>query len=528
MFLAPQRTKSNATAVLTLLINKLKVPVADSTIHENLNDHPNYPSLLAISDCLSSWKIPHESYSLESDFPLQDLHYPFIAHLKMNGGNFILVNGFKNGTIHFDDEVKTKRIIQEDSFRNLWDGVLLYAERGTESGEENYRSSFIHDCIKTLRLPFTFLVILILVVSGINWPAISLGYVTLLAVNLAGIVVCTMLVVYSMNANNPLIANICSLAKKSDCNVILRSDAAKVTRWLNWGEVGLFYFMGSFICLLVNPMTTSILIWLNIFGLSYTFYSIAYQLIKRNWCILCCTVQILLWMSVSIFISAYPIYAINELSVNLIGKTVLLFLIPIAIWGFLKPYFNKAFQYDTQYQQLKKFKYNGNLFNSLLISQLKYEIPIDLSPIHLGNKQARTVITIVSNPFCSPCKKAHKVLDSWLEVNDEILVEIIFTAPSDDDIDRLNVVKHFYLLNRSDNEMLIKQGLSRWFGQEIKNYEHFASLFPVEMAHDPLPIIEYRRQWCDFAEIDSTPTILVNGYKLVDPYNLEDIKFLLN
>jgi hypothetical protein len=39
---------------------------------------------------------------------------------------------------------------------------------------------------------------------------------------------------------------------------------------------------------------------------------------------------------------------------------------------------------------------------------------------------------------------------------------------------------------------------------------------------------EKQKEWCDMAEIAFTPTILVNGYKLPEPYRLDDPKYLIN
>ncbi|MES2650742.1 MAG: hypothetical protein V4663_03335 [Bacteroidota bacterium] len=40
-------------------------------------------------------------------------------------------------------------------------------------------------------------------------------------------------------------------------------------------------------------------------------------------------------------------------------------------------------------------------------------------------------------------------------------------------------------------------------------------------------VIEKQNAWFDLTKIKVTPTILIDGYQLLDPYKLEDIKHLL-
>lgn len=78
-------------AVSNTLVKKLSIPVSSFTIKESLQEPPDYPSLLAISDCLTQWNTPHQAYRTDkTQYRANELPFPIIAHLK--GGQFILVN----------------------------------------------------------------------------------------------------------------------------------------------------------------------------------------------------------------------------------------------------------------------------------------------------------------------------------------------------------------------------------------------------------------------------------------------------
>ncbi len=330
----------------------------------------------------------------------------------------------------------------------------------------------------------------------------------------------------SLNANNPFVKNLCSLGGKSDCNAILKSDAAKVTSWLSWSEVGYFYFAGSLLSLLFAPASFSFLAWLNLFALPYTIYSISYQYSNKNWCILCCSVQALLVLEAVVFLSTQNYGLSNLPTFGLI--TLVSFLSPILIWSFLKPFFADASQIKSLKRQLKKFKYNSELFNQALKNQPRYAIGKELMPIRMGNPDAETIITMVSNPFCGPCAKAHQTIDEWLKFRDDIQLKVIFTTADDENDPRTKVSRHLSALSTHENTKMVENAMNDWYNSSNKNYDDWAKRYPVVMNQDVAMVTQNQKSWCDMAEITSTPTILVNGYKLPDPYRLEDIKHLLD
>lgn len=517
----------NAVATLTALIKELQIPVSKYTVSTQLQDHPDYPSLLAFSDCLSDWSIPHEAYRIDKkEYNAADLSFPLIAHMKQDGGQFILIHEIKNGQVTYTNEENKKAVLPEETFLKGWDGVILYAQKGEQSGEADYKNANIKGLFNEARLPFLVLVLLTFIVSAIGFSgSISWAYIAVLALKIAGITVSALLLMHSVDANNPFIENLCSLGKKNNCNAILKSDAAKVTSWLSWSEVGMFYFAGSFIAMLAYPATIPLLAILNLACLPYSFYSIGYQIKIKNWCILCCSVQALFWLEAAGFAIAGA-YSFNIPTAAYIALA-LCFLLPIAIWSFIKPFMLQSGQTGPLKQQLKKFKYNSELFQQLLTAQPKYSVPDDLMPVVMGNPDAETVITMVSNPFCGPCATAHKTIEDWLENRDDIKVKVVFTTANHDNDERTKVARHVTALSLLDDKKIAEKALNDWYAQSNKKYEDWASKFPVSFNGEMNTVTEKQKAWCDMAEISFTPTILVNGYKLVDPYRLEDIKYLL-
>jgi len=495
------------------------------TITNELMEHPDFPSLLAVSDCLNVWKIPHEIYKMDvEENKLEDLSFPFIAHFDKHGEQFVLISGIYDDRIRCSNEQGTY-FISRSEFLDKWDGILLYAEKDLQSGESNYKRTLLTSWLQKARVPFLLLVLMGCIFNIINYISLNWTDIALLGIKFAGILVSSLLLIYSVNANNPFIQNLCSLGKRNNCNAILKSSAAKISGSLSWSEIGMFYFSGTFICLLLTPGSIAILSWLSMGCLPYTIYSIGYQLKVKNWCVLCCTVQLLLWMEASVFIYRSN-FQIEFIHLDF-GTIILCLLSPIAIWAVIKPFIVKAEQIEPLKLQLKKFKYNSEVFNQLLTAQSHYSVSDDLMPITLGNPNAQTTITMVSNPYCEPCASTHKTLEDWLSFRDDIQLKIIFATANHDEDDRTKVAKHAIALSLLSDKNIVKDALSKWYSQNVKKYEHWAKEYPVDVDDYMDALMKRQKDWCEKTEVDFTPTILINGYKLVDPYNLDDIKYLL-
>jgi protein-disulfide isomerase len=134
---------------------------------------------------------------------------------------------------------------------------------------------------------------------------------------------------------------------------------------------------------------------------------------------------------------------------------------------------------------------------------------------------------MVSNPFCAPCAKTHELLDNWLKQRDDIKLKIIFSTANHDNDQKTKVAKHVAALTLLKDAQLVENALNDWYKQNSKNYDAWAAKYPANFNEEVNNATQKQKTWCDMAEIAFTPTILVNGHKLPEPYRLDDIKYLL-
>jgi len=291
-----------------------------------------------------------------------------------------------------------------------------------------------------------------------------------------------------------------------------------------------FYFAGTWLLQLFAGRSEAIwqiLILLNLISLPYTGYSIYYQArVARQWCILCCTIQVLLWLEFIVFSISFRLPVIWPYAGDL-GTVFIAFLLPVSLWILIKPPLLKLQKLDPLKQQLQKFKYNTDVFNKMLSSQPKYDQPDEEWSIVLGNTEARNVITMVTNPYCAPCASAHELLQELLETNDNIQARIVFTADNSEDDIKTPISRHLMTLNGSADKNLVKHALDDWYKQGQKNYHRWAKTHPVELDEMEYNKIYKQTAWCQMADVTATPTMLLNGYRLPQLYQLTDLRYML-
>jgi protein-disulfide isomerase/uncharacterized membrane protein len=516
------------------LINELHIPVTQQSIEEEIARHPSYQSMLAISELLDNWRIPNAAYKLTfEELADTEIPTPFIARFKKS---FVLVTGMDKETITLYNGDSKKEQLTLAEFKNRYAGSILIAEKDEESGEADYAIKHRKEKLDKLRIPFVvtgagFAFLAFMLLSSSYTAAFSCPLALLTLFKTAGLITAILLLVQSIDANNPLVQKLCGGNNNKDCNAILSSKAAKVTEELSWSEAGFFYFAGTWLALLLNSNNLAVvqlLAILNIISLPYTFYSIYYQWrVAKQWCIFCCTVQALLWLE---FFSLLPYITqgLQTPAVTDVARVLAAMALPVLAWVFIKPYLQLSKQIDPLKQQLRQFKYNTDLFKKVLNDSVQYTLPSEEDSLIIGNREAEQVITMVSNPYCQPCAKTHKKLDEWLASRDDIKLQVVFSVSTTDESDKkTKVASHLMSLQAGRDDVSLKKALDDWYEQKQKDYDAWAKEHPMTIQTTNTETLEKQKEWCKLTEITGTPTIFINGRKLPKPYQTEDIKYFI-
>jgi hypothetical protein len=321
-------------------------------------------------------------------------------------------------------------------------------------------------------------------------------------------------------------------SRKTNCEAVLSSKYAKVLTYFSWSEIGFAYFAAGYICLTLNPeMGLHAICVFSLASLLYIPYSLGYQaFIIKQWCPLCLVIQFIFLLSGGAAIALMQGNFTDALyhfdSFALFGFSLI---IPVSFWSFFKNVYTKYRYLRPRSITLSRLKANPTVFKTLLASQNKMTtIPENLG-VSIGNNKGRHRIVKVCNPYCSPCSKAHPVIETLINENPDLEVIIIFTSISKKAALLGNPVKNIiYHSQTSNDEHYIRQMLNDWYSNPVKDPVKFNELYPVnDEQFNCDAILQGMVEWCGENMVAYTPTYFIDGYKLPEIYSIDEVKDLL-
>lgn len=532
--------QSTVKATITFL-RLLKVEVNAATVNETLQSHPDWPSLLCISDSFRKWNIPTGAGKIDP-YLIDQLPCPFIANTNHENGSLVIVTKVSENVIETYQNNYYKPIEEKRSeFLTQWNGIYLISEPNANSGEPDYKRKKRR---RVFKLSLFFLLVLILLFFQLNkfseifdtsfHPVSLIGFFFQYIIMLVGVAVTTLLMWHEVDKNNPILQKVCTGIIKGSCSAVLTGKSSKVFSWLSWSEIGFSYFSGGLLTLffLENTISNSIAIvsWLNILALPYIIFSVYHQWkVAKNWCILCLTVQLLLLLGgVNIWINSLLIPI--TISVTLIFKTILLYVLPLLTWFILKPYVLSLQELKNIKRQHLRIKFIVDVFESLLKKGKTITSQTRRLGIDLGNPTATNTLIKVCNPYCGPCARVHAQVETLLKNNYNLQVKIIFATPNEPKHPSFKPVSHLLAFAQQNNinSSAIAKALDDWYSADKKDYTLFAKKYEIgdELLRQGNKI-EAMDNWCKEMNIKHTPTFFINGHELPDAYDVEDIQYFL-
>ncbi|WP_165020444.1 vitamin K epoxide reductase family protein [Dysgonomonas sp. ZJ279] len=509
--------------IIELFLGQLKIKYTKSYLNKLYDEHPYKNTLFGISDILSKYNLKTTGLQINTDENMGELNTPFITGIN---NKFAVVSKITNDNVQYLGEDDRKTIPIND-FLNRWNGTILIAEQNNESIEPNYSQHKRVETFNFLRnkvLQVSIVLLSILgIISGHSYS--DIGFLMLLSINAGGVYIGYLLLQKQMHISNNHADKICSLLKHG-CNSILDSSAAKIMGAIGWSEIGLGYFLSNLCVLLFFSSFSPYLALINCCALPYSLWSVWYQkFIAKEWCLLCLIVQALLWLSFIINLVFDYIY-VPRLSFFAIFIVGCLFIMPSAIINILLPYFIDKKQLKAVQLRYSSIKMDAGVFESKLKVQPYYEVNREISQILWGNKDAETLVTLVTNPHCGSCAAIHQQLDNLLDrVGDKICVQYILTSFSEELESSATFLTAVYLSDeiKPDEKREI---FNRWFSHGKNNRQDFFDRYDFDITSQTvLDEIESHRRWCKTVSLKGTPTIIMNGHELPEGYNIDDVAY---
>jgi len=374
--------KMNGPEIAHLFVNLLKVDISNSTLSVEIENHPEYPSLLSISDVLKNFGIDNIGVKVDGR-RISEMPLPLIAQVKGERTEydfFTVVRDINDSTVSFfDPEFHKWKNVPKNDFLERSSGVVLLAHAGSEAGEKDYKIKVKQEQRKTLSVLWSVLVIPALVVIsgilGLTESKNSIFPFLFSMVTLCGCVISCLLLLYELDQHNPLLQQICSSGKKVNCSSVLQSNGSKIMG-LSWSLIGFTYFTGMLLLGLSDGMTISgylfTIAWINAAALPYIFFSVYYQWrIAKQWCALCLSVLLTLLIQFIIISTQhwYTSLSWDMLTMNLVIKVLVCFTVPLLSAKLILPALERAKEVRHIKTELQKIKNDKVIFGTLLQSK---------------------------------------------------------------------------------------------------------------------------------------------------------------
>ncbi|MGJ1432281.1 vitamin K epoxide reductase family protein [Sphingobacterium spiritivorum] len=415
----------NLVGACKAVLNHYTVKGTQSHLKDLVSNHVDYPGVLTLIDTLAVYGIRSAAIR-KGNYGFPDFETPFICAIQLPDwpqSYFTLIRDVSPGHIDYLDPIKNVyRIVNVDDFNKMEKDIVLLLDGDNKIDELNFEGNKKQERKRTMGnfLPFfmIFAVLLFSIVYSYFSIESSLSGIMLLLLNVAGVLVCLLLIWYDIDAHNPFLKEVCGSGQgKLSCNAVLGSAGASIFG-VSWSVLGLSYFTSLLLSQLLFGLGNSHFfpVWtsISLLALPYIFYSVYYQWqVVRQWCPLCLVVQALLLLSgmLSLFYildnglqvaEPYPAFTLL-----LIGFSVLL------LFNKAVPLLKDARESKAYERKWKRLRYNPDVFNMLLRKELQIELSVQDLGIVIGDPNAKHEVIKVCNPYCGPCSKAHPELEVY-------------------------------------------------------------------------------------------------------------------
>jgi len=524
----------NTVEVVKILLKRMKISFTEYTLSQ-LRDHPDYPSLASIDYTLNGLKLKTVTVRVNYEDLLQ-FPKPLLVHTHSNGGMFLPVDDLTQDEVHFLDE--NLKIVKrpKEEFTNTWSGIVMAFENEGHSRENDYYSKRFNSFVKSYGL-LVSAVSLLAIFGLIYWRMSSSNWAFILPffiINVFGFLISSLILIHKYDKQNTLVRNICVSGTDSGCDNVLDSEAANLFGLFSWAEIGITYFLSLLFLMIIQPNAESVasISLSSIITTPFIAYSLYQQgVVLKSWCRLCLLVLLTLlfnaMFAIAVFFQSSNLFA----SISLVNLTVLVLctLMIGASSTFLNHVYQELVDIKEKAKYLNKIKFSQVYFELALQSSKKVDLS-GISSLELGNPNAETRITIVTNPFCRPCRDLHLKLFKIVQSKQNVSVNLILLP--DHNPGSIRVAELMYEILKFSEPKDSRKSIESYYSKYFRNPDLWIrrEKLNASITEDVKMGLNEHINWCVRHKIHSTPVVLFNNNILPVEYSnsISDLDYILN
>ncbi|HEV7780534.1 MAG TPA: vitamin K epoxide reductase family protein [Chitinophagaceae bacterium] len=366
-----------------------------------------------------------------------------------------------------------------------------------------------------------------------------LTWLPALLVIIAGLVVSYhLLVLEKTNSySNAFLRKICTGVQKGfSCQQVLHSKASKLFGLIGMADIGAVYFVSIFSTITYSLLSYqladfySLLFWFSVLPLPYTLFSLYYQVsVIKKICILCITVQVLLWLQFSAFsfLSPLPVgYVISFYSLLIFGlivaTVVVIYYIAIRYWAL-----RRSHKQTVLHEHL--VSHNKEYVRWIIDKQSSFQAPQLPGTITLGEDLAGVSLTVIVSPSCGACKTAVETIGKLRDWFDDKLQIKLIVAATENSADFSRNILAVSLSNQFEEAV---ETLEQWYNNTKNSRSNGKGVIAALNGQTNMLAVDEAYKihlaWYKQAPIPHTPFMILNDKILPSQYySLDELKEII-
>ncbi|WP_282044188.1 vitamin K epoxide reductase family protein [Winogradskyella flava] len=517
--------KNPLSFLVQQLLKANKITVDFDELDFQIQSHPTYPSLHAVTGVLDHFNIENLALDVPKTIDtFNQLPTTFLAQLEIDSQKqFVVITKIKNGC-KITLGGTQKETLSEFEFLNQFTGILLAVEKDTTttmSSGSLLNPNLLKGLVLTTLIAFALMLIL-------SKPStIDLGF---LCLSIIGIYISISVFKQEQGESNILVDAFCSNpSEKKSCNAVLNSKAAIIYKNLKLSDISITYFTGlalaiSFLSLSSKAIFIPKLISLMV--LPITIYSIYFQsVVIKKWCFLCLSIVAVMWcQSCFNILSFQPIYDIESTLISVLS---------FSCTGILWLLGSKFFKDNKSLKKIKidyyKFKRNFDLFFTQLDKSKTINTYIkSKEEIVFGNSNSNLNILIITNPLCGHCKPVHNTIEQIISNYPQLTkLTIRFNInPEHPENTAVKIATRLLELYNTKSIETCLNAMHDIYGDSSPS-EWLKKWNECSQPNNYLPILRDQFNWCSDNSINFTPEILINGKSYPKMFDRNDLIYFI-
>lgn len=503
------------TNIFLSLLRELDVPHTHAYAMRIYEEHPYKYTFYGLKTLGGRYGMKVSGVSIQDKGEIVKLVTPFVADY---ADDYVLVKSLSEAQVTFEIYGTTSTLSLDD-FKKKWGGHALLFYPDERSAEPDYKEHKRNDLITKLEWG-------ILVLCGVCILAFGASFRTRptwvellsLILSLCGCTISVMLLLQQLKVRNTFVESVCHVFKRSSCNNVLESKAAKVLGRYSWSEIGFSYFSANFICLLFSDQFITLLAYMGALALPYSLWSVWYQRRISQWCPLCLMTQGVIILQFILYLTGGSYTQLLCPDLLYVGCLFAIYVTFVLVLNRLLPLFTKSAELQQARWQYNHLKMNDKVFHTLLSSEREY--PTSGSTIIFGHADGSIQVTIFSNPYCNPCAAMHQRLQGLME-GGHCRIQYYFTSfRSEWNIINKYMIAAYQQLGAEKAWDIYTQ----WYDKGKFDQEKFFDPYHLTVDTEAVELeFTQHEAWRKKVGFSATPTVLVNGHKMPYGYILEDL-----